>query len=693
MTTSLVINNVTTLDRDGEVAIITIDAPPVNALSHRVRSGICQALEHLLSSADRPRAVVLTCAGRTFFAGADITELGQPVQEPGFPTMLEAVESAPFPIIAAIHGTALGGGLELAMACHYRVATQDARVGLPEVKLGILPGAGGTQRLPRLVGVEKALEMMTSGNHVPAAMAQADGLLDLVGDATPRMLGLQFARENRPENAPLTRTRDRDERLASVRANRSVIEAFRAANARKFRGQDAPERIIRCVEAALDLPFEEGLAVERRLFEELVSGPQSAALRHVFFAERHAQRPEALKGAEPLPVERVGVIGAGTMGRGIAMALASAGLTVTISDAVPGAAAKALETMAKALRGSASRGRFTMEEAEARIARITPCDDLSGQVDSDLVIEAVFEDMAVKTTLFRELDRILPPAAIIASNTSYLDINQIAAATARPRQVLGMHFFSPANIMRLVEVVQGAATAPEVLATAFSLARRMGKVAVLSGVCHGFIGNRMLEQRQDEAMRLILEGARPQDVDRVAVAFGFPMGPFAMHDLAGLDLGWSAETSRGETIRDLLCEAGRRGQKTGAGFFDYGADRKPVVSPLVEDMIRDFGTRNGHVPRVVEDQEIADRLILPMINEGARILAEGIAARASDIDLVWINGYGWPLVTGGPMFWAEQNGLAKIVTRLEALENVHGERFAPAQYLRKCAARGGWLPA
>lgn len=690
MNTERTVNEVVQLERLGDFAIITVDSPPVNALSHRVRSGICMALDILETEPNRPRAVVLTCKGRTFFAGADITELGKPVKLPGFPEMLDQIENAPFPIIAAIHGTALGGGLELAMTCHYRVATSDARVGLPEIKIGVLPGAGGTQRLPRLVGVEKALEIMVSGDQVAAPQAMADGLLDLVGEGTARDLALRFANEKLPADAPLLRVRDREELLIPARADRGIFDRFRKANARRFRGLDAPERIVRCVEAAIDLPFDEGLAVESRLFQELVNGSQAVALRHVFFAERQAQSPEVVRGVEPLPVSKVGVIGAGTMGRGIALAVAAAGIPVTISDAVPGAAEKAVQAMAESLRGSAKRGRFTMDEAEARIARIRACNALEEQAGNDLIIEAVFEDMGVKTALFAELDRILPPHAIIASNTSYLDINQLAAVTKRPVNVLGMHFFSPANIMRLVEVVQGAATSPQVLATAFALARRMGKVAVLSGVCHGFIGNRMLEKRQDEAMQLILEGARPQDVDRVAVEFGFPMGPFAMHDLAGLDLGWSAETSRGETIRDLLCESGRRGQKTGAGFFDYDENRKSSVSAFVEDLIRDFAARNGYPQRDMTDAEILDRLILPMINEGALILAEGISARSSDIDTVWINGYGWPAATGGPMFWAEQQGLQAIVRRLDALERTEGARFAPAPFLRKCAEDGGW---
>lgn len=689
MTTVLqAVNAVTTIERDGDVAIVTIDSPPVNALSHVVRCGIVAAFEALAQEL-WVKAAVLICAGRTFFVGADIAELGKPEREPGFPAMLDTVERAGFPVIAAIHGTALGGGLELALCCSHRVALASSTVGLPEVKLGVLPGAGGTQRLPRLVGVERALEMMVTGEQVLAARAMQDGLLDAVLPEDLRAGAVEFARAA-ARKAPLQRVRDRDDRLAEARARPELFDRFRKANARHFRGLEAPERILTCVEAALTQPFEAGLALERRLFAELVAGDQSAALRHVFRAERLAPQPDRIAGVEALPVARVGVLGAGTMGRGIAMSLANAGVPVVIADASADAAAKGFIAMGETWRASAAKGRFSAEEAEARLARVTVAETVEGFADCDLIIEAVYEDMEVKIAVFGMLDRVARPDAILASNTSYLDVNRIAAATGRPDRVLGLHFFSPAHVMKLVEVVRGGGTSDAVLATAFALARRTGKVAVLSEVCHGFIGNRMLEQRQDEALRLILEGVRPWDVDRVATEFGFPMGPFAMHDLAGLDLGWSAETSRGETIRDLLCEAGRRGQKTGAGFFDYGPDRKPQVSDAVEQLVRDFASRQGIADRAAADAEVLDRLVLPMVNEGARILEENVATRASDIDVVWIHGYGWPRWMGGPMFWAERQGLTDVVARLEALAAVHGPRFVPSDYLRRAALAGAW---
>lgn len=684
-------NNITTIEDIENLVVITVHSPPVNALSHAVRSGLVDAIHEISARPSHPRSVVLTCAGRTFFARADINEIGKKSLDPDFHAMIQTIESAPFPIIAAIHGTALGGGLEVALACHYRVAIKSAQLGLPEVKLGLLPGAGGTQRLPRLVGVETALEMMTSGAIIDATEALAFGLLDEIGYKDARSLGINFAL-SLPENAPLRRVRDYNEKLQPASATPDIFERFRMQVARKFPGQDAPKKIIECVEAAVSLSFEEGQAVEHELFNELEKGSQSNALRHVFFAERLAQRPNLIKDSPALPISHVGVLGAGTMGKGIALSLAAAeGIKVTIVDTTPEAAEKAVLQMTQMLHGSASRGRFTMEEANSRISRIHAGVNLSDFIGCDMVIEAIFEDMDVKTSIFAEMDRILSPQTILASNTSYLDINKLAAITSRPEQVLGMHFFSPANVMRLVEVVQGASTAPTVVSTAFTLARKMKKVAVLSGVCHGFIGNRMLEKRQDEAMQLLLEGATPAHVDRVVTAFGFPMGPFAMHDLAGLDLGWSADTSNSETIRDLLCEAGRLGQKSGAGFFDYGPDRKPVVSEMVETMIRNFAAKKGDSTTLLSDEDIRDRLILPMINEGACILDEGIAERASDIDLVWINGYGWPAVSGGPMYWAQQKGLDTIVSRLEALEKSYGPRFSPSHSLRHAAEHGDWV--
>jgi 3-hydroxyacyl-CoA dehydrogenase len=683
------INPVVALARAGEIALLTIDSPPVNALSAPVREGIVAGLRRAI---DDPavKAIVLICAGRTFIAGADIGEFGKPPKGPNLLEVEEVIEGSPKPVVAAIHGTALGGGLETALACHYRVAVPSARCGLPEVKLGILPGAGGTQRLPRLTGPEKALEMVNSGEPVGAPEALALGIVDaLVGEGALREGALAFARTVVAEGRPLRRVRDLNHKVEAARGRPEIFEAFRTANARRFRGFKAPDYNIRCIEAAVNLPFHEGMAVERKLFEELVSGPQSAAQRYVFFAERQVWKiPDVPDDTPTIPVRRVGIVGAGTMGGGIAMNFANAGLPVTIVEARPEALDRGLSVIRRNYESTARKGRITAEDVERRMGLLSGSLDLASLADCDLVIEAVFEDMALKKEVFATLDGVAKPGAILATNTSYLDVNEIAAVTKRPEAVLGTHFFSPANVMRLLEVVRGERTAKPVVATAMQLARRIGKVAVLVGVCHGFVGNRMLAERQREANRLVLEGAMPWDVDRVLYEFGFPMGPFAMSDLAGLDIGWQRETSRGETVRDILCERDRRGQKTGAGFYDYDENRTARPSAEVEQVILDLSARKGIARRSVGDQEILERCLYPMINEGAKILEEGIAQRASDIDIVWINGYGWPVYRGGPMYYGDEIGLPTVLDRMRAFEADLGAEFRPAALLERLVAEG-----
>ncbi|MGY8525361.1 3-hydroxyacyl-CoA dehydrogenase NAD-binding domain-containing protein [Paracidovorax citrulli] len=683
------INAVTTLENRDGIAVLTIDSPPVNALSADVRAGLLAGVSQAIAD-DAVQAIVLTCGGRTFIAGADITEFGKPPQPPSLPEVQRAIEDSPKPVIAAIHGTALGGGLEVALVCHYRVAARSAACGLPEVNLGLLPGAGGTQRLPRLVGVEKALEMVTTGMHVPAAAAAEMGLVDLVtADESLRDDAVAFARDVVAQRRPLRRVRDSDERIAAARGRPELFAEFRRANARRMRGFLAPEYNIRCIEAAVELPFDEGLKREREMFVELLNGEQSAAQRHVFFASREVWRLPDIDADTPvLPVQSIGIIGAGTMGGGIAMNFLNAGYPVTLVETSQQALDRGLATIRRNYENTAKKGRISAADIERRMALLTPALELERLAQADLIVEAVFENMAIKKDVFARLDRIAKPGAILATNTSALDVNEIATATLRPESVIGLHFFSPANVMKLLEVVRAEKTSKPVIRTAMELARKIGKIAALVGVCPGFVGNRMLAQRQREAHRLVLEGALPWDVDRVLVEFGFPMGPFAMSDLAGLDLGWDREKSSSSTLREILCEMDRRGQKTGAGYYDYDEKRNARPSPVVEQVIRDFAARQGRTSRVVSDQEILERCVYPMINEGAKILEEGKAIRASDIDVIWINGYGWPVYRGGPMFHADTIGLDKVVRTLRTYEETLGEDFRPARTLQQMAERG-----
>jgi 3-hydroxyacyl-CoA dehydrogenase len=683
------LNAVTTLAIEGDVAIVTLNSPPVNALSAPVREGLTLGISAAMAD-PAVKSVVLICDGRTFIAGADITEFGRAPVGPSLFDVQETIENAAKPVVAAIHGTALGGGLEVALTCHYRVAVPSAKCGLPEVNLGLLPGAGGTQRLPRIVGAAKALDMMTTGQHVGAKACLAMGLVDeLAEEGRLREAAIAFAKKIVAEGRPLKRVRDLEDKVLADRANPGLFAEFRKANARKFRGFMAPESNIKCIEAAVNLPFDEGLAVERKLFVELMTGSQSAAQRYVFFAERQAGKiPDVGADVEALPVKSVGVIGAGTMGGGISMNFLNAGFPVTMVETQQAALDRGIATIRKNYENTAKKGRLTQADVETRMGLLTgslALDDLAG---CDLIIEAIYENMDVKKDVFGRLDKIAKAGAILASNTSYLDVNEIASATSRPESVIGLHFFSPANVMRLLEVVRGAKTSKPVIATSMQIAKTIGKIATLVGVCPGFVGNRILSQRQREAQKLILEGAMPWDVDRVLYDFGFPMGPFAMSDLAGLDIGWTKEKSASSTIREVLCEMDRRGQKTGAGFYDYDENRNAVPSPVVEQIILDFASKQGINRRAISDEEILERCVYPMINEGAKILEEGMAIRASDIDIVWLNGYGWPLYRGGPMFYGDLIGLPQVLEKMKTFQAQMGDDFKPAALLEKLVAEG-----
>ena len=680
------INAVTDFAVEGDVGVITLNSPPVNALSAAVRDGLAGGMAAAAADA-AVKAVVLICEGRTFIAGADITEFGGAQKGASLFDVQDAIEGSSKPVIAAIHGTALGGGLEVALACHYRVAVPSARCGLPEVNLGLLPGAGGTQRLPRIVGVEKALEMMTSGQHVPAKQCLAMGLVDeLVEEGKLRDGAIAFAKKVIAEKRPLKKVRESNQKVEAARGHPEIFADFRKANARKFRGFLAPEYNIRCIEAAVNEPFEEGMRTEAKLFGELMRGSQSAAQRYAFFAERQANKvPDVPDDTAVIPVNKVGIIGAGTMGGGIAMNFMNAGIPVTIVEVKQ----DALDRGLKVVRGNYERSRTAKpEETEARMSRLTGSLDMSALADCDLIIEAVFERMDIKKDIFAKLDEICKPGAILATNTSGLNIDEIASVTKRPEAVIGLHFFSPANVMKLLEIVRADHTSKEVINTCMKLARKIGKIAVLVGVCPGFVGNRILGARQREANKLIMEGAMPWDVDRVLYDFGFPMGPFAMSDLAGLDIGWVKERSKGETIRDVLCEMDRRGQKTGAGWYDYDEDRNAKPSPVTEKILHDFIVKSGANPRHVTDEEILERCLYPMINEGAKILEEGKAIRASDIDVVWENGYGWPVYEGGPMWYGDKVGLDKVLAKMREFQATMGDAFKPAPLLEKLVAEG-----
>jgi len=680
---------------EGDIGVIGVDYPPVNALGQGVREGLVNCLRQGLED-DQAKALVVIGEGRTFPAGADIREFGKPPAGPALPDVISEYESSDKLVIAAIHGTALGGGLEVALGCDYRVALESAKVGLPEVKLGLLPGAGGTQRLPRLVGAKAALDMIVGGNPVKAKDAFKVGIVDEVVGGDLLEGALAYARKLVAENAPLRKIRDLDVKKEEA----DLFTNYEKSIARKQRGFKAPFHCIKAVQAAVELPFEDGMKRERELFAELLVSPESRAQRHVFFAEREvAKVPGLPKDTPKRDVNSAAIIGAGTMGGGIAMNFANAGIPVKILEVKEDALERGIAVIRKNYENTAKKGRITQEQVEQRMALIQPTlsyDDLN---DVDLVIEAVFENMDVKKAVFSELDRVCKPGAILATNTSTLDVNRIASFTQRPEDVVGMHFFSPANVMKLLENVRGEKTSDEVVATVMDLSRRIGKVGVLVGVCHGFVGNRMLHKRQAEAVQLVNEGANPAQVDKVLFDLGFPMGPFAMSDLAGMDVGYrireelrkeDPDNAPPRNWTDDLVEQGRLGQKTQAGVFDYKeGDRTPVPSSEVDALIAKFREENGIQSRDISDQEILERCMYIMVNEGAKILEEGIAARPLDVDVIWIYGYGFPVYRGGVLFWADSVGLKTIYDKVSQIHQETGsDTWKPAALLEKLAKEG-----
>jgi 3-hydroxyacyl-CoA dehydrogenase len=686
--------------RDNEIAIITINNPPVNALSQGVRAGIAEAIEQI-GSDPTVKAAVLIGAGKTFVAGADIKEFGQVTSGKmqggiAFVPLLKRIEDLNIPVVMAIHGTAFGGGLELAMAGHYRVAAPDAQVGQPEVKLGIIPGAAGTQRLPRLAGVAKALQMCAEGNPVKAKEALALGVVDRIIDGDLLAGAVAFAREVAAKPAP--RTRDRNEKLGTPEQNAAIFTAARDAAKKKARGVLAPQAAIDAVEAATMLPFDQGVEVERELFTKCLFSDQSKALIHVFFGEREvAKIPDVPKETSTIPVKSAAVIGAGTMGGGIAMNFANAGIPVLLKETEQAALDRGMNTIRKNYENTMKKGRLTQQQMDQRLALIKPRLTYDGFDQVDMVIEAVFEGMALKKQVFGELDKICKKGAILASNTSTLNIDEIAQATSRPESVIGTHFFSPANVMRLLEIVRGKLTSKEVIATCMQLSKKLGKVGVLVGNCRGFVGNRMFHPYRREAQFLVEEGASVEAVDRAMYEWGMAMGPLAVGDLAGLDVGWRIRKEykhlekpgvRQPLAEDSLCEMGRYGQKTGAGWYKYDENRRAIPDPAVAELVRNAATAAGIEQRQISKEEIVDRLIYALVNEGARILEEGYALRAVDIDIIYINGYGFPAHRGGPMWYADTVGLKNVLARISEFHRQHGELWEPAPLLKRLAEEG-----
>jgi 3-hydroxyacyl-CoA dehydrogenase len=690
--------------RDGDLGVITIDNPPVNALSPGVPEGIRAGID-LFENDDSVKAIILIGGGRTFIAGADIKEFGKITsggdrkRGPGLNLVLERIENASKPVIAAIHGTALGGGLETAMACHYRVALATAHVGQPEVKLGIIPGAGGTQRLPRLAGIAKAVDMCAGGEPIGAAEAQKYGIVDRIVDGDLLAGAIAFARElqARDELAPL-RTRDRNGKLGSAAENAPIFASARENASKKQRNMMAPQAAIGAVEAAARLPFDDGLKRESELFQDCLFSEQSKALIHIFFGEREvAKIPDVPKETPQIPVKRAAVVGAGTMGGGIAMNFANAGIPVLLKEAEPSALDRGIATIRKNYANSVAKGRFTQEVMDQRMALIQPTLTYDGFGDADMIVEAVFEGMALKKEIFGVLDKIAKPGAILATNTSTLNIDEIASATSRPQAVIGTHFFSPANVMRLLEIVRGKETSKEVIATSMSIAKKLGKLGVLVGNCRGFVGNRMFHPYRREAQFLVEEGAAPEQVDKALYDYGMAMGPLATGDLAGLDVGWRIRKEYGETrdtsvrqplLEDRLCEMGRYGQKTGAGWYKYDENRRPQNDPEVSALIERCREETGIAQRVIGNEEIVERVIYALVNEGARILEEGYALRAIDIDMIYVTGYGFPAYRGGPMWYADAVGLDNVYRRVCQFETRHGKLWAPAPLLKHLAEAG-----
>ena len=690
-TTSIMtnINAVTALSFEDEIAIVTLNSPPVNALSALVREGLLTAFSEA-GAAAAAKAIVLICQGKTFIAGADISELGKPTNAPSLRQIQDVMESAAKPIIAAIHGTALGGGLEIALVANYRVAVPSAKAGLPEVNIGLVPGAGGTQRLPRIVGVESALELVTSGHHVPAAAAAAIGLFDaLVEEGKLREGAIDFARKILAEARPLKRVSDDNEKLEAARGKPEIFARFRQANAKRFRGFEAPEANIKAIEAAVNQPFEQALATERALFYKLVGGTQSAAQRYAFAAERRSAKiPDVPEDTRTREVGRIGIVGVGTVAVGIAMNFIEAGLPVRMVETAQTALDRGIAAVRKSYESGAKKGGLTQDDVENRMRLLTPTLSLDELQDCDLVIEAISELIDMKKNIFGQLDSIAKAGTILASNVSYLDIDEIAASTSRSEDVIGLHFYSPANVEAALEIVRGTRTEKSVIATLMQLAKKIRKVPVLVGNCFGFVGNRMLAVYQREAQKLLLEGAKYWDIDRVIYDFGMPMGPFAMNDLTGLDLAIDLTSKTYNSVRGVLCEMGRRGQSAGAGYYDYDESGSAKPSALVENVVRDFADERGIAQRPISDQEILERCLYPMVNEGAKILDEGIAIRSSDIDILWIKGYGWPVYRGGPMYWAELVGLETILRRLREFQRLYGDDFTLSPLLERLVVEG-----
>lgn len=682
------------VEKVGQILVATVDNPPVNALSHGVRTGLVAAIDALETDADA-KALVLICAGRTFIAGADIREFNRPVLEPRLAIVIDRLDSCPKPIIAAMHGTALGGGLEVALACNHRIALPDTRFGLPEVKLGLLPGAGGITRLPRLVGVPAALSMISEGNPINAEKALQIGLIDEVAKGDLRADAVDFATRIAAAGGALRRTSE----LPAPPVDQPYLDEMRATLARKFKGLTAPQLAVDLVHMGLTTPFREAAEKEYAACKELIASPQSRALRHLFAAERAALKLDGVpEGTEPRPVRKVAVVGPGVMGRGITLCFLEIGTPVVLIGRAQADLDKASHLIGKALSDLVAKGRIAQDVADRRMALLTLQTGYDGLDGVDLAIEAVSEDLDIKKDVFARLDGALHDRAILATNTSFLDIAALAAVVKRPENVAGMHFFNPANVMKLLENVRTAQTAPDVLATITALGRKLGKVPVMVGRSEGFVANRMLSKRSREAQFLLEDGASPQQVDKVLSGFGFPIGPFALADLAGMDVMAAARRARlarmtpreqACDIVDQLCAAGRLGQKSGAGYYAYGEDRKARPDPAVDAILSAHRARTNRPQRDISDQEILERCLLAMVNEAAKILDEGAAARASDIDVIWTSGFGWPRHLGGPMFWADQMGIAQVKAALDRYAGLVGdEYFKPAALIERLAAEG-----
>ena len=681
----------------GRIGILTVNNPPVNALAAAVRSGIKEGVE-AFGADPGVDAIVLIGGGRTFIAGADIREFGKPPSGPNLNDVIATMENSPKLIVAALHGTPLGGGLETALGAHYRVALPSTRMGLPEVHLGLLPGAGGTQRLPRLTGAKYALDAMISGRHIPAPEAKSKGIVDAIVEGDLLKGAIAHAEMLLAQKAPLRRVRD----LTATLESPDLFAETEKAIARKARGFKAPWNIIKTVQAAVEMPFDEGMKRERELFGELLTSSESAAQRYYFFAEREAAKVLDVPSDTPQrEIKSAGIIGAGTMGGGIAMNFANGGIPVKILEVKQDALDRGLKTIRTNYENTAKRGGMKAEDVEKRMGLISSTLSYEDLKDCDVIIEAVFETMEVKEGVFKQLDAVAKPGAILATNTSGLDVNQIAQYTKRPGDVIGMHFFSPANVMKLLENVRGKATEKDVIATVMSLSKKIGKIPVLVGVCEGFVGNRMLRSRGIQSAYMMEEGALPQQIDKVIYDYGFPMGPFAMSDLAGNDVGWRIRQGKNEKdkrnirytgyVADAICELGRFGQKTGSGYYKYNLpDRTPVPDPEVEKIIEETSKKLGITRRAIADQEILERCLYPMINEGAKILEEKMAQRSLDIDVIWVNGYGWPVYRGGPMWWADNVvGLKTIHDALLRYRDASGDPFwEPAALLKKLVQDG-----